>query len=67
MYVGNSLAAYPTSSPVLRGRGGSNAALLPDPRRQSCGSQRVLRYSWLFDFLTKQEIENVIQESKTRE
>ena len=27
---GNSLAAYSTARPVLRGRGGSNAVLLPD-------------------------------------
>jgi hypothetical protein len=28
---GNSLAAYSTARTVLRGRGGGNAALLPDP------------------------------------
>jgi hypothetical protein len=29
-YMGNSLAAYPTARPVLRGGGGSDAASLPN-------------------------------------
>jgi len=32
---GNSLASYPTSRPVLRGRGASNGPLLPD-RQYPC-------------------------------
>ncbi len=34
----NSLAAYPTARRVLRGRGGSNVALLPDRSRKKCAS-----------------------------